>query len=90
MNTHIIMRRYIDEYYEPENRQWLSPTPNELKSFILESHNSGKSIDDIVKLLQDKLYIFIDEEETKWEKEVVENTINGKPVINRWTGIEFK
>lgn len=36
------------------------------------------------------MYIFTDEEETAWETEVVENIINGKPVINRFSKIEFK
>ena len=83
------MRRYIDEFYEVPERQWLSPNPDEIKQIVLEKHNAGISVEDIVKHLQELMYIFLDEEETAWETEVVENIINGKPVLNRFTNIEF-
>lgn len=83
------MRRYIDEFYEIPERQWLSPNPDEIKQIVLEKHNAGISIEDIVKHLQELMYIFVDEEETTWETEVVENIISGKPVLNRFTNIEF-
>lgn len=82
------MRRYIDEYYEIPEEQWLT-SPEEIKKFVLEKHNAGLSVSEIVKELQDFIYIFKDEEETKWETEVVQNIIDGKPVLNRWTGIKF-
>ena len=84
------MRRYIDEYYEVPEKQWLSPKPEEIKAIVLEHHNNGKSAEDIVKILQEQLYIFYDEEETAWELEVVNNIISGKPVVNRWTNISFE
>ena len=84
------MRRYIDEYYEISEEQWLSPTPKEIKNIVLEHHKNGESVEEIVKYLQDYMYIFTDKEETYWETEVVKNIIDGKPVINRWTNIEFK
>jgi len=84
------MRRYIDEFYEIPERQWLSPNPDEIKQIVLEKHKAGISVEDIVRHLQELMYIFIDEEETIWETKVVENIINSKPVLNRFTNIEFK
>ena len=84
------MRRYIDEYYEIPGKQWLTPNPDKIKQIVLEKHNSGISVEDIVRHLQKIMYIFTDEEETAWETEVVENIISGKPVINRFSKIEFK
>ena len=84
------MRRYIDEFYEIPERQWLSPNPDEIKQIVLEKHNAGISVEDIVRYLQDRMYIFTDEEETAWETEVVENIISSKPVVNRFSQIEFK
>ena len=83
------MRRYIDEFYEIPERQWLSPNPDEIKQIVLEKHNAGISVEDIVKHLQKLMYIFVDEEETIWETEVVKNIISGKPVLNRFTNINF-
>lgn len=83
------MRRYIDEFYEIPERQWLSPNPDEIKQIVLEKHKAGISVEDIVKHLQKLMYIFLDEEETIWETKVVENIISGKPVLNRFTNIEF-
>ena len=41
------MRRYIDEYYEIPERQWLWPNPDEIKRIVLEKHNAGISVEDI-------------------------------------------
>ena len=84
------MRRYIDEYLETPDREWLSPNFSEIKEKVLEMHGDGAGVDTIVKYLQDWMYIFEDEEEEKWEREVVENIIVGKPVVNRWTKAEFE
>ena len=84
------MRRYIDEYLETPDREWLSPNFSEIKEKVLEMHGDGAGVDTIVKHLQDWMYIFEDEEEEKWEREVVENIIVGKPVVNRWTKAEFE
>ena len=83
------MRRYIDEYYEPEDEQWLSPSPKEIKEEVLRCNKNGESVEDIVKYLQEWMYIFQDDEETEWEKEVVKNIIEGKPVKNRWSNLLF-
>ena len=83
------MRRFIDEYYETPDEQWLTIGPQEIKNFVLEKHNEGLFVSEIVKELQEFLYIFRDEEETQWETKVVQNIIDGKPIINRWTGINF-
>ena len=83
------MRRYIDEFYETPDREWLSPSPKEIKEEVLKRHNNGESVEEIVKFLQEWMYIFRDEEETVWELEVVNNIINGKAVVNRWTNIKF-
>ena len=84
------MRRYIDEYLETPDREWLSPNFSEIKEKVLEMHMDGAGVDTIVKYLQDWMYIFDDEEEENWEREVVENIIEGKPVVNRWTKAEFE
>ena len=84
------MRRYIDEYYEIPEKQWLSPNPDEIKQIVLGKHNAGISVEDIVRHLQKVMYIFTDEEETAWETEVVESIISGKAVINRFSNEEFK
>lgn len=84
------MRRFIDEYYEPKKRQWLSPSPDGIKEEVLKFHSKGVTNENIVKYLQEWLYIFTDEEETTWELQVVENIINGKPIVNRFTKNEFK
>ncbi len=83
------MRRYIDEYYELLEKQWLGPNPESIKEMVLQQYKLGKTVDEIVKYLQTELYIFTDEEETEWETEIVENIINNKPVINRWTNEKF-
>ena len=83
------MRRYIDEYFELENKTNLTPNFGEIKSIILNLHKEGKSINDIVKHLQEMLYIFTDEDETLWEAKIVKNIIDGKPVINRMTKVQF-
>ena len=83
------MRRYIDEYLETPDCEWLSPNFSEIKEKVLEMHRNGAGVDTIVKHLQDWMYIFYDDEEEKWEREVVENIIAGKPVVNRWTKVEF-
>ena len=84
------MRRYIDEYYEVPEEQWLSPSPEEIKEEVLRRNKNSESIEDIVKYLQEWMYIFNDDEETEWEKEVVKNIIEGKPVKNRWTNHFFQ
>lgn len=84
------MRRYIDEYLETPDREWLSPNFSEIKEKVLGMHRDGACADTIVKHLQDWMYIFDDEEEENWEREVVENIIAGKPVVNRWTKAEFE
>jgi len=83
------MRRYIDEYFELENKTNLTPNFGEIKLIILNLHKEGKSINDIVKHLQEILYIFTDEDETLWEAKIVKNIIEGKPVINRMTKVQF-
>jgi hypothetical protein len=57
------MRRYIDEYYELPEKQWLGPNPESIKEMVLQQYKLGKTVDEIVKYLQTELYIFTDEEE---------------------------
>jgi len=83
------MRRYIDEYYELPEKRWLGLSPGSIKELVLQQYKLGKTVAEIVRYLQSELYIFTDEEETKWETEIVENIINNKPVINRWTNEKF-
>lgn len=84
------MRRYINEYFETPEEQTLKPSHEELKEIIIHKHNEGMTTNEIVKYLQDSLHLFNDETETEYEKEVVENIINNRPIRNRWTNIEFK
>lgn len=82
------MRKYIDEYLD-SNSQWIYSF-DDIKNKVLQLHNIGKSEIEIVKYLQDWLYLFDDEEELEWEKEVVRNIINGEIIKNRFTREIFK
>lgn len=85
------MRRYIDEYLEPPNRQWLIHTFESIKSEAKDLHfNQKKTIDEVVEYFIEKLYIFRDDEERAWEKKVIEDMINDREVTNRFTKITFK
>jgi hypothetical protein len=44
---------------------------------------------EIVECLQQEFYIFTDEEEAKWEANVVTSIIENKPIFCRWTGEEL-
>jgi len=83
------MRRYIDEYLEPPEREWLTPNFEGIKNKVFEYYKNGMSVDEIVKQLQEDIYIFTDEEETKWETEVVNRILEGKPITNRFIGVTF-
>lgn len=82
------MRKYIDEYLD-SNSQWIYSF-DDIKNKVFQLHNTGKSEIEIVKYLQDWLYLFDDEEELEWEKEVVRNIINGEIIKNRFTREIFK
>ena len=84
------MRRYIDEYLEPPERQWYVPDFEGIKDKVHCYFNNGLKPEEIVKKLQEELYIFTDEEEYNWELEVVKNILEGKSVKNRFTGVIFK
>jgi hypothetical protein len=83
------MRRYIDEYLEPPEREWLTPNFEDIKNKVFEYHKNGLNPEEIVKKLQEDLYIFTDEEETKWETEVVYRILEGQSIKNRFTSITF-
>jgi hypothetical protein len=53
------MRKYIDEYLD-SNSQWIYSF-DDIKNKVLQLHNTGKSEIEIVKYLQDWLYLFDDE-----------------------------
>ena len=82
------MRKYIDEYLD-SNSQWIYSF-DDIKNKVLQLHNTGISEFEIVEYLQDWLYLFDDEEELEWEKEVVRNIINGEIIKNRFTREIFK
>ena len=82
------MRKYIDEYLD-SNSQWIYSF-DDIKNKVLQLHGEGKSEIEIVEYLQDWLYLFLDEEEHEWEKEVVNNIINGIEIKNRFTHEMFK
>lgn len=83
------MRRFIDEFLEPEERQWLVPNFEGIKNKVFDYFDNGLKPEEIVKQLQKDMYIFTDEQEFDWELEVVNNILENKPVINRFTGITF-
>ena len=82
------MRKYIDEYLD-SNSQWIYSF-DDIKNKVLQLHSEGKSESEIIKYLQEWLYIFDDEEELEWEREVVRNIINGEIIKNRFTHEIFK
>ena len=84
-----IMRRFIDEFLEPEERQWLVPNFEGIKNKVFDYFDNGLKSEEIVKRLQKDMYIFTDEEEFDWELEVVNNILENKPITNRFTGITF-
>lgn len=83
------MRRFIDEYLEPKEEQWLVPNFQGITNRIFDYFENGLSPGEIVKRLQEDLYIFTDEKETEWETEVVCKILEGQPVTNRYTGEVF-
>ncbi|MBR6907927.1 hypothetical protein IKN40_05570 [bacterium] len=83
------MRRFIDEFLEPTERQWLEPNFEDIKNKVFDYFNNGLNLEEIVKQLQKDLYIFDDERETKWETEVVYRILEGQSIKNRFTGITF-
>lgn len=80
------MRRFIDEYLEPPVRQFLELNFVGVRNKVLDYFDNGLTIDEIVKRLQEDMYLFTDEKETEWEREVVTNILEGKQVTNRFTG----
>ena len=82
------MRLYIDEYLDSNSR--LIYSYDDIKNKILQLHNEGKPEEEIVRYLQEWLYIFDDEEEIEWERKVVSNIISGKEIKNRFTHEIFK
>jgi ribosomal protein S17E len=52
-------------------------------------HADGKSVENISRELEEKHYIFNDDEEHQWNMKVVDNIINNCPVKNRFTGYIF-
>ena len=83
------MRRYIDEFLEPVESQWLVPNFEGIKNKVLDYFDNGLAPEEIVKRLQKDMYIFSDEEEFDWELKVVNNILENKPITNRFTGIKF-
>ena len=51
------MRRYIDEYFEVPEEQTLKPSPEELKEIVLSKHNEGMKTFEIVRELQETLWL---------------------------------
>lgn len=84
------MRRYIDEFLEPLERQWLVPNFEGIKNKVHDYFDNGLKPKEIVKQLQEDLYIFTDDEEYNWELEVVNNILEGKSIKNRFTGVIFE
>ena len=67
------MRLYLDEIMDDES-QYGNKT-NEIKTFVVDAYYYGYSIKEIVKKLQDKYYLFDDEEQTQYETEIVNDII---------------
>jgi hypothetical protein len=75
------MRYYIDEYFGDD----LIHNFNDIKGVVLQKHNDGCAVHEIIDFLIEWLYIFKDDVEKKWYEEVVNNIIDGKPIKNRYT-----
>lgn len=84
------MRRFIDEYFELPGKQWLIPTYDSIKQDVLEHHEQGMKVKEIVEYLQKRYYLLTDDAETEHITSVVKKMIYGMPIKNRFTGIEFK
>lgn len=84
----ISMRRYIDEYFDSNSR--LIYDFSYIKEIINELFNNGYKPIEIVKELQDKLYIFDDKEETEYELKVVKQILSDKTIYNRFTNEQYK
>jgi hypothetical protein len=56
---------------------------------VRKLYADGKSVEDISRELEEKHYIFNDDEEHQWNMKVVDNIINNHPVKNRFTGYTF-
>lgn len=84
------MRRFIDEYFEVPEKQWLIHNYDSIKKDVLEHHAHGMKVEEIVEYLQERYYLFIDDAETEHITSVVKKMIYGMPVKNKFTGVEFK
>ena len=76
------MRYYIDEYFD--NRGGLIHDYHEIKDVILQKHNDGYTVQQIVDFLPTWLYIFQDDEEKQWYENIVNSIIERKPIKNRF------
>lgn len=83
------MRLYIDEFIEPKEKRHLNPSFEDMVMDVRKLHADGKSVEDISIELEEKHYIFNDDEEHQWNLKVVDNIINNRPVKNRFTGYIF-
>jgi len=83
------MRLYIDEFIEPKERMQWNPPFEDMITEVLMLHADGKSVEDISRELEEKHYIFDDDEEHQWNMKVVDDIINNRPVKNRFTGYVF-
>lgn len=84
------MRRFIDEYFELSENQWLIPNYDSIKKDVQEHHEHGMKVEKIVEYLQERYYLFTDDVETEHITSVVKKMIYGMPVKNKFTGVEFK
>lgn len=84
------MRRFIDEYFETSEEQWLIPTFDSIKKDVLKHHEQGMKVEEIVEYLQERYYLFTEDAETEHITSVVKKMIYGIPVKNKFTGVEFK
>lgn len=83
------MRLYIDEFIEPKEKRHWNPPFEDMVTEVRKLHADGKSVEDISRELEEKHYIFNDDEEHQWNMKVVDNIINNRPVKNRFTGYTF-
>lgn len=83
------MRLYIDEFIEPKEKRHWNPSFEDMVMDVRKLHADGKSVEDISRELEEKHYIFNDDEEHQWNLKVVDKIINNLPVKNRFTGYIF-
>lgn len=79
------MRHLFEEFLHKEGEGQFRISFEDIKHETLYLHGKGFTPEQIVIFLQEYLYVCRDEEESQTILNVVNNILNGKPVINSVT-----